>query len=120
MSVPYRYEVYVLLDENRDIKYVGCTRNPNHRRKEHKSPGSGNSHLTYETWQVYGTDEMEALAAERELIRTLYALGFELQNERFLLSPEDQKEKSRIEQNKRRAKWYRENYASRRPDRRKK
>jgi predicted GIY-YIG superfamily endonuclease len=79
MGLRRRYEVYVLLDEDRVIRYVGCTQNPEQRRTAHLYDVEKNG-LLYQTYRVFGYDREEAAAAEKELIRTLYLLGHDLLN----------------------------------------
>lgn len=78
MGLQKRYEVYVLLDGERVIKYVGSTGNPQQRKTAHLY--SFDKHmLMYETYQVYDKKE-DAQAAERELIVKLTAAGEKLLN----------------------------------------
>ena len=78
MGLQKRWEVYVLLDEERAIQYVGCTGNPEQRRTAHLYSVDKNMWI-YETYQVYDSRE-EAAAAERELIVSLTTGGERLQN----------------------------------------
>jgi predicted GIY-YIG superfamily endonuclease len=90
-----RYEVYVLLDDERMVRYVGCTRNPDKRRKEHLR-GARTSRLVYETYEVFGEDKKTALAAEQSLIRTLLLLGHDLLNVAIYKSEEEKEEEARL------------------------
>jgi len=79
MGLRKRYEIYVLLDEDREVRYVGCTKNPDKRRKAHYKT-EGREDLVYETYEVYGFDREEAERAEQSLIRMLVMLGHDLLN----------------------------------------
>jgi hypothetical protein len=79
MILKKRYEVYVLLDGDRNIKYVGCTNNPERRRGVH-SHTAGREKLIYETFQIFGSDRDEAATVEKGLIKILYLLGYDLLN----------------------------------------
>lgn len=97
MGLKKRYEVYVLLDEDREVRYVGCTRNPDKRRRAHYLT-PGREDLVYETYEVYGFDRAEAEKAEQSLIRMLVMLGHDLLNVTMI---EDERERQqRLERRK--------------------
>jgi len=73
-----KWEVYVLLDEDRVIRYVGCTGNPEQRRESHILSAE-RSNLDYETFEIF-EDEKLAKAAEKNLTKILYILGSHLMN----------------------------------------
>lgn len=73
-----RYEVYVLLDSENEIRYVGCTKNPRQRKVAHLY-SFDKKDLVYETYDIY-KDGASAREAERELIISLTLAGSSLLN----------------------------------------
>lgn len=90
------YEVYFLRDpDTLEIRYVGCTTNPQGRRKRHHFPPDIPSSRVqkwtsklkrrgkkaiYETYDVFGSDRKLALETERELVQSITKLEVDLLN----------------------------------------